>query len=92
MPPKLAFLNADETTAIGLRLMRCFLTLRSSPNGWSKKKRNCRQSLPTDARLSAPGQPLSGPADHRSRAAPEMTSNLALSNSRPTIKLIVDNL
>jgi hypothetical protein len=29
MPPKLAFLNADETTAIGLRLMKCFLTLRS---------------------------------------------------------------
>jgi hypothetical protein len=28
MPPKLAALNADETTALGLRLMRCFLTLR----------------------------------------------------------------
>ena len=29
MPPKLALLNADETTAVGLRLMKCFLTLRS---------------------------------------------------------------
>ena len=29
MPPKLAFLNADETTAIGLRLIKCFFTLRS---------------------------------------------------------------
>ena len=28
MPPKLAALNADETTALGLRLMKCFLTLR----------------------------------------------------------------
>ena len=28
MPPKLVALNADETTAIGLRLMKCFLTLR----------------------------------------------------------------
>ena len=27
--PKLALLNADETTAVGLRLMKCFLTLRS---------------------------------------------------------------
>ena len=30
MPPKLALLNADETTAVGLRLMKCFLTLRSA--------------------------------------------------------------
>ena len=29
MPPSLALLNADETTAVGLRLMKCFLTLRS---------------------------------------------------------------
>jgi hypothetical protein len=29
MPPKLALFDVDETTAIGLRLMRCFLTLRS---------------------------------------------------------------
>jgi hypothetical protein len=29
MPPKLALLNVDETTAVGLRLMKCFLTLRS---------------------------------------------------------------
>jgi hypothetical protein len=29
MPPQLALLNADETTAVGLRLMKCFLTLRS---------------------------------------------------------------
>ena len=28
MPPKLVALNADETTAVGLRLMKCFLTLR----------------------------------------------------------------
>jgi hypothetical protein len=28
MPPQLDLLKADETTAIGLRLMRCFLTLR----------------------------------------------------------------
>jgi hypothetical protein len=28
MPPKLALLNADETTTVGLRLMKCFLTLR----------------------------------------------------------------
>jgi hypothetical protein len=28
MPPKLAALNADETTTLGLRLMKCFLTLR----------------------------------------------------------------
>ena len=28
MPPKFAGLNADETTAVGLRLMKCFLTLR----------------------------------------------------------------
>jgi hypothetical protein len=29
MPPKLALLNADETTAVALRLMKCFFTLRS---------------------------------------------------------------
>jgi hypothetical protein len=29
MPPQLALLNVDETTAVGLRLMKCFLTLRS---------------------------------------------------------------
>ena len=29
MPPQLGLLNADETTAVGLRLMKCFLTLRS---------------------------------------------------------------
>lgn len=29
MPPKLAALKADETTAFGLRLMKCFLALRS---------------------------------------------------------------
>jgi hypothetical protein len=29
MPPTLALLNVDETTAVGLRLMKCFLTLRS---------------------------------------------------------------
>jgi len=29
MPPKLAALKADETTAFGLRLMRSFLALRS---------------------------------------------------------------
>ena len=29
VPPKLALLNADETTVVGLRLMKCFLTLRS---------------------------------------------------------------
>lgn len=29
MPPRLGLLNADETTAVGLRLMKCFLTLRS---------------------------------------------------------------
>jgi hypothetical protein len=29
MPPMLAILKADEATAIGLRLMKCFLTLRS---------------------------------------------------------------
>ena len=28
MPPKFAGLNADEMTALGLRLMKCFLTLR----------------------------------------------------------------
>lgn len=28
MPPKLVALNLDETTAVGLRLMKCFLTLR----------------------------------------------------------------
>ena len=28
MPPKLVALNADETTAVGLRLMKCFLILR----------------------------------------------------------------
>ena len=28
MPPKLVALNADETTAVGLRLMKCFVTLR----------------------------------------------------------------
>jgi len=28
VPPKLALLNADETTAVGLRLMKCFFTLR----------------------------------------------------------------
>jgi hypothetical protein len=29
MPPKLAALKADETTAFGLRLMKSFLALRS---------------------------------------------------------------
>jgi len=29
MPPKFALSNADETTAVGLRLMKCFLALRS---------------------------------------------------------------
>jgi hypothetical protein len=28
MPPQLALLNADETTAVGLRLLKCFLALR----------------------------------------------------------------
>jgi len=28
MPPKLVALNLDEMTAVGLRLMKCFLTLR----------------------------------------------------------------
>jgi hypothetical protein len=28
MPPNLVALNVDETTAVGLRLMKCFLTLR----------------------------------------------------------------
>jgi hypothetical protein len=28
MPPKLVALNADETIAVGLRLMKCFLILR----------------------------------------------------------------
>ncbi len=28
MPPKLAALQADETTVFGLRLMKCFLRLR----------------------------------------------------------------
>ena len=28
MPPKLVALNADETIAVGLRLMKCFLSLR----------------------------------------------------------------
>jgi hypothetical protein len=29
MPPELALSKADETTAVGLRLMKCFLALRS---------------------------------------------------------------
>jgi hypothetical protein len=29
MPPELALSKADETTAVGLRLMKCFLSLRS---------------------------------------------------------------
>ncbi len=29
MPPQLDLLKADETTAVGLRLMKCFLNLRS---------------------------------------------------------------
>jgi hypothetical protein len=29
VPPRLDLLNADETTAVGLRLMKCFLTLRN---------------------------------------------------------------
>jgi len=29
MPPPLTLLNADETTAVGLRLLRCFLALRN---------------------------------------------------------------
>jgi len=28
MPPELVALNVDETTAIGLRLMKCLLALR----------------------------------------------------------------
>jgi hypothetical protein len=32
MPPRLDLLDADETTGIGLRLMKCFLTLRSRRN------------------------------------------------------------
>jgi hypothetical protein len=28
MPPNLVALNVDETTVVGLRLMKCFLTLR----------------------------------------------------------------
>jgi hypothetical protein len=32
MPPRLDLLDADETTGVGLRLMKCFLTLRSRRN------------------------------------------------------------
>jgi hypothetical protein len=32
MPPRLDLLDADETTAVGLRLMKCFLSLRSERN------------------------------------------------------------
>jgi hypothetical protein len=32
MPPRLDLLDADETTAVGLRLMKCFLALRSRRN------------------------------------------------------------
>lgn len=32
MPSKFAGLNADEITAAGLRLMKCFLTLRDRRN------------------------------------------------------------
>jgi hypothetical protein len=28
MPPQLALLEADEATAVGLRLLKCFLALR----------------------------------------------------------------
>jgi hypothetical protein len=28
MPPQLALLNTDEATAVGLRLLKCFLLLR----------------------------------------------------------------
>jgi hypothetical protein len=32
MPPRLALLNADEATAVGLRLLKCFLALRDRRN------------------------------------------------------------
>ena len=32
MPPRLALLNADEATAAGLRLLKCFLALRDRRN------------------------------------------------------------
>jgi hypothetical protein len=32
MPPQLALLNADEATAVGLRLLKCFLALRDRQN------------------------------------------------------------
>ncbi|HWZ38966.1 MAG TPA: hypothetical protein VNY08_11770 [Bradyrhizobium sp.] len=32
MPPQLALLNADEATAVGLRLLKCFLALRDRRN------------------------------------------------------------
>jgi hypothetical protein len=32
MPPRLDLPDADETTGVGLRLMKCFLTLRSRRN------------------------------------------------------------
>ncbi len=32
MPPRLDLLDADETTAVGLRLMKCFLILRGRRN------------------------------------------------------------
>ena len=32
MPPQLALLNTDEATAVGLRLLKCFLALRYRRN------------------------------------------------------------
>jgi hypothetical protein len=32
IPPTLALLNADEATAVGLRLLKCFLALRDRRN------------------------------------------------------------
>lgn len=32
MPPRFALLNADEATAVGLRLLKCFLALRDRRN------------------------------------------------------------
>jgi len=55
VPPQLALLNADETTAVGLRLLKCFLVLRD--------RRHREELIALAERLVREEEKMRGPAD-----------------------------
>ena len=55
MPPQLALLNADEVTAVGPRMLKCFLFLRD--------RRRREELIALAERLVRQEQMVPGPAD-----------------------------